>query len=369
MEPKTRQYLFVTAFGVGLFAALWHFSAVLNALRGVVDLLLPILVGGILAAFLNVLVSGLDRRLARWTRSWKKPLSPRLRLVVSFLAALVCILFVFVLTLTLLVPELARSFQSLYAQVEAHIPQWLAYLDRHDIRIDWLEDWLSTLSVENLVRSITGGMDKLLTNVAGAVSSTVNVVTTAGFALIICAYIILDKERLCRHSKLLLRAYCKPRWAAGILRFCRMFSESFAKFLSGQCAEAVILGFLMCLAFGVCRLPYGLLVGLLTAVCAIIPYVGAFLSCVISVLLTALVAPALALRCLVVYLVVQFVENQFIYPRVVGSSVGLTPFYTLLAAMLGGKLFGVIGIIFFIPLTAVVLELIRENAEQRIAKQ
>ena len=93
---------------------------------------------------------------------------------------------------------------------------------------------------------------------------------------------------------------------------------------------------------------------------------GALISCVVSVFLVLLVDPVLAVRCLIVYLAVQFVENQFIYPRVVGKSVGLSPLYTLIAAMIGGKLFGIIGIIFFIPLTAVVIELVKEDACRRL---
>ena len=104
----------------------------------------------------------------------------------------------------------------------------------------------------------------------------------------------------------------------------------------------------------------------MTAICAIIPYVGAFISCSISVLLVLLVDPLLALRCLVVYLSVQFIENQFVYPRVVGKSVGMPPLYTLVSAMIGGKLFGIIGIIFFIPLAAVIIELVREDTKKRL---
>ena len=93
---------------------------------------------------------------------------------------------------------------------------------------------------------------------------------------------------------------------------------------------------------------------------------GALISCVVSVFLVLLVDPVLAVRCLIVYLAVQFIENQFIYPRVVGKSVGLSPLYTLVAAMIGGELFGIIGIIFFIPLTAVIIELVKEDACRRI---
>lgn len=111
------------------------------------------------------------------------------------------------------------------------------------------------------------------------------------------------------------------------------------------------------------------MVGVLTAVCAIIPYVGAFLSGAVSVILALLISPALAVRCLIVYLIVQFIENQLIYPRVVGGSVGLPPLYTLIAAMIGGKLFGIMGILFFIPLMAVVVELVKEDVGKRLDRQ
>ena len=177
---------------------------------------------------------------------------------------------------------------------------------------------------------------------------------------------VLEKDRVCRHTRKLVSAYLKPAWAKNALHFCRVFQKNFTRFLTGQCTEAVILGLLMFSAFSIFRLPYGSLVGVLTAVCAIIPYVGAFISCGVSIFLTAIFDPALAIRCAVVYLAVQFIENQFIYPRVVGDSLGLPPLYILIAMMIGGKLFGILGILFFIPLTAVAIELLQEDTEQRL---
>ena len=209
-------------------------------------------------------------------------------------------------------------------------------------------------------------IDSMLTNVASVLSSTVKGLITASFAFIIAVYISLDGKRVGRHATKLITAYLKPSWAEWILHVCRTFRRIFGNFLTGQCTETVILGFLMCITFSIFKLPYGSLVGLLTAVCAIIPYVGAFISSAVSIFLTLLVTPSLVIRCLIVYSMTQFVENQFIYPRVVGSSVGLPPLYTLIAAMIGGKLFGIIGIIFFIPLAAVAVELVKEDAAKRL---
>lgn len=366
MTEKTKQNLLTAAFSVSLFAALMNLSAVLTFGRKIVKLILPILVGGILALFVNVPVSGIEKRLKRLFQNTKKPLTGKRLHVTSFIITLILVLLVLFIVLTLLVPEIVRSSQRLYAQIEASIPGWLAYLEGQGINAQWLDELFAGIDLEKAGQHLSAGIDAFLVNAVSALSSTVNLVVTAAFALIISIYMTLGKERVCRHARKLVCAYLKPSWAKGILHFCRLFSRSFAKFLSGQCTEAVILGTLMFAAFTVFRLPYGSIIGVLTAVCAIIPYVGAFISSGISVILTLLINPALVIRCLLVYSAVQFVENQLIYPRVVGSSVGLPPLYTLIAAMIGGKLFGIMGILFFIPLAAVVIELVREDAGQRL---
>lgn len=369
MENRTRQYLLVTAAGVTLFAALMNFSVVLSVLGGVFELVLPILAGSILALFINVPMNGIEKRLKRIGSKMKRKPSDNTLHMASFFATVICVLAVLVLVLTLLVPEIMRSSKSLYAQLEHDIPQWIAYLDAHQINAEWMEELLSDVNFDQMMEGLTDGMDTLFSNVVTALSSTVSVVVTAAFAVIISIYMALDKERVCRHAGKLLRAYLKPAWAENVLQFCRMFYQSFANFLSGQCCEAVILGILVFLAFLIFRLPYGSLVGALTAVCAIIPYIGGFISCAVSIFLTLIYDPTLVVRCAVVYLAVQFVENQFIYPKVVGKSVGLPPFYTLIAALIGGKLLGIIGMLFSIPFMAVVMELVKEDAARRLERK
>lgn len=368
METKTKQYLIVTVTGVSLFAALTNLPTVLRFAGQFIDIILPIIVGGILALFISVPMEGIKKRLSLLFDRRKNKPSDKAINVMSFLITFLCIILVLSLFLTLLIPEIVRSSQSLYRQIEGNIPQWITYLQSNNEHIGWLEEWLAKIDWNQVMKNISKSSDTFFSNVACALSSTISIVGTAAFSIIISIYISLGKEKLCRSVHKCICAYLKPTWVEYILHFCQLFRQSFGNFLTGQCTEAVILGMLMFFAFTIFRLPYGILVGVLTAICAIIPYVGAFISCSVSVILVLLVSPMLALRCLLVYLVVQFVENQFIYPRVVGSSVGLSPFYTLIAAMIGGKLFGIIGIIFFIPLTAVIIELIEEDVEQKLQK-
>lgn len=364
-----KQNLLVVIVGVGLFAALMNLPAVFLFMGKVMGIILPVIVGGILALFINVPMTGIEKRLRRILGKRKKKPSDRFCRGVSFILTFVCIALVLTLVFILLIPELVRTVRGLYLLIEARLPEWTRYLESLDPEAEWLEEMLEGISLEKIMQSIGSGANLFFENVVSTVSSAASAVITAAFGLIISIYLTLGKESVCRHARKLSYAYLKPAWAENILHFSRTFSRSFANFLSGQCTEAVILGILMFLAFTIFKLPYGSLVGVLTAVCAIIPYAGAFLSGAVSVILALMLSPALAVRCLIVYIIVQFIENQFIYPRVVGSSVGLPPLYTLTAAMIGGKLFGIIGIIFFIPLMAVVVELVKEDAGKRLERK
>ena len=372
MGINTKKAMLVTITGVVLFAALMNFSAVTAYASKLISLVLPVVVGAIIALFIIVPMNGIQKILKRMFAKAKKKPSEKALTVVSFLLTLVCVALVLTMVLTLLIPELTSSVKGLYVQIEARIKE----LSLKHFDVQWIQDIVSKINFKaildnfsEIVNKLTTGADFIFVNVISVFSSTINIVTTALFAIIISIYAALEKRTVAKHGKLLIGAYLKPSWAKGILRFCRSFSEIFSKFLFGQCSEALILGVLIFISFSIFKMPYASLVAVLTAVCAIIPYIGAFISCAISVFLTLLVAPEKALLCLIIYLAVQFVETQLIYPRVVGTAVGLSPLYTLVAALIGGNLLGIVGIIFFIPLFAVILELFKENASSRIEKK
>ena len=249
MEPKTKQSLLVTVVGVTLFAVLLRLSSVLAFAAKLIDLVLPILAGGILALFINVPMTGLEKRLKNLFRKAKKQPSAKAIHLLSFCITLLGVVLVLVLALTLLIPELVQSFHSLYVQIEANIPRWTAYLSAQNTDMSWLMNWLEGINWEQLLHKITASIDTVLVNAVGAVSATVNIVVTASFALIISVYMSLGTESLSHHARTLVCAYLKPAHAAGVLKFCRLFRQSFANFLTGQCSEAVILGVLMALRF------------------------------------------------------------------------------------------------------------------------
>ena len=373
MDKKLKQNLILVICGALIFAILMNFSSVISIAGTLLSLMMPVIVGAILALFISVPVCGTEKIIRKIFVKRKHKPSDKTNLITSFIFTIICILLAITLVTAFIVPALLQSVQSIYSIAEKRIPDLLQYLlkflSERGISTEWISKIISKIDLEGLMKNVSSYLTSFLSSFIGVISSTVNITISFVFAVIIAIYMVLDKKHLCRSAKYLVYAYLKKPAADRITYFCSLFGKTFAKFLSGQCFEAIILGVLMFIAFSVFRLPYASLVGVITAFCALLPYVGATLSCVVSVLLAFIVDPSKAILCVIVYLCVQFIENQFIYPHVVGNSVGLSALYTLVAALIGGSLFGIIGILFFIPLTAVIITIIKENSAKRLSKK
>ena len=294
--------------------------------------------------------------------------------MLSLLLTFVCIIVVVALAVLMLIPELRKSIMSVIAQIQESLPALMDYLYSLGIDTTWMEQQLAAIDLaaidfKELASQMITGASSMLGTLVGAVSATISVLGNALFSTVIALYILIDKENLSRQCRKLLYAFVRPELGDKIWHVGSLIREVFGKFLGGQSIESCVLGILMFIALSVFRIPYASLIAVLTAVCAFIPYIGAFLSCGIGVALILLVNPLQAVLCLVVYQVVQFIENQFIYPHVVGSSVGLEPLWTIIAVLVGGAAFGILGMIFFIPVMAVVYTLLKETVNARIERQ
>lgn len=370
MKKQKQRFAAVLVFGgIAFYFGLTHFNTVVRWILGLLGLCTPALVGGVIAFLLNVPMCGIENLLKKLFYRQNPQKAGKLLRILSLLLTFVCIVVVVALVVLMLVPELQKSISSVIVQVQKHLPGAIDYLYSLGIDTTMLEQQLAAIDLKELAGQMINGATSMVGTVVGAVSATISVVGTALFSLVIALYILIDKENLSRQSKKLLYAFVKQPVADKIYHVGILVREVFGKFLSGQSIEAVVLGVLMFVALSLFRIPYASLIAVLTAVCAFIPYIGAFISCGIGVALILLVNPLQAILCLVVYQVVQFIENQFIYPRVVGSSVGLEPLWTVIAVLVGGEAFGILGMIFFIPVMAVVYTLLKETVNGRIERQ
>lgn len=378
-DQKTRRALFLIAFGVCLYAAMMHLDVVLGALSAAVDIFFPVLLGLGFAFVLDVPVSGMERLLHRAVGllpEGRRPGEGAITMA-SIVLVLIAIADVAVLGVTMLVPELIASARTVAPLLAERLPEIEESLAANGVDVEKLAQFFQGAGASSATAAAGSGAQGLLnlglgsiaSSVFAAARSTISVLSSSVFAFVIAVYVLASKRTLGRQVNRVMDAHLAPGHAARIRHVASLATDTYSKFLSGQCLEACILGTLIFLAFSLFRLPYAGLIGFLTALFAFVPYVGAFASCAIGAFLTLLASPEHALLCVIVYLAVQFIENQFIYPHVVGSSVGLSALWTLIAALVGGKLFGIVGIVFFIPIVAVLYELFRQWTNARLAER
>ena len=366
MEKKEKRIFIYIAFAIALFAVVTHLDLVMKGITYLGSLIAPVFVGLVIAFILNVPVAGFEKLFARLFKKAKKKPTDKALHRVSILLAVICVVVVIALLFILVIPQLVNTVKSIAEIIEERWPSWVAKLESYNIDTAWLKEIFSNFDLKSLISKISGYAGTVLGSVTNVASSAMSVISLAVTGIIIALYTLADRNKLAVQSKKVLYAYVKTSLADRIVYICSLIKSAYTKFLSVQCLEAVLLGFLIGVAFAIFRLPYAILIGAVTAICALIPYIGALISCGLSVVLALMVSPQKALMCLIVYLAVQFIETQFIYPRLVGGSVGLSPLWTLVAVLVGGKLFGLIGMIFFIPFVSVVYILIREDVTKRL---
>lgn len=361
-DRKLRGPLLLITYGVGLYALLMNYQVLWEALSWVLGVLSPLLAAAAVALILNVPLRGFDRILARLDRRnrLRRGVRHGLSLALTLIFAPLLVFFV----IRFVVPQLANAISGIIDFVRENS----GVISEAAQKIG-LDPAMVSDKIAQLFTWITDNIDTI-TGVA--FSTAIGVFSSAASALMslmLAIYLLADRERVRRQAARLCEAMLSPHVSETLQRVGRLFVQSFATFLSRQCLEAVILGGLVGGAMLAFSLPYALPLAVLTAVMALIPYVGAFLSLFVGVVMLLLVSPTKALIFAVVFLVMQQIEGNVIYPRVVGESVGLPAYVTLTAVTLGGALFGVLGMFFTIPVASVAYTLLGEAVRNRMAKR
>lgn len=362
--------LAVVCGGVAFYWVLQNLWALGGAVGWLLGILAPFLLGGAIAFILNVPMRAIERNLmprAKSAARFRRPLALVLALV-GVLGVLALASWVIgpgiaeaVMSIVNQIPQAAKRLQEQLLELEKYLPQLEAIIA--ELEIDWGEISRKAIAVAQAWGS------GLLSSGSGLIGGVVSGVSTFVIGLIFSFYILLQKEKLSRQARQVFYAILPERRADRLLDVLRLAERTFSSFLSGQCLEACILGTLFVVAMTLFQIPYALLVGVLIALTALIPIVGAFIGCAVGVLLIAIDDPWKALWFIVLFLVLQQVEGNLIYPHVVGSSVGLPSIWVLFAVTLGGSLMGILGMLVFIPVCSVLYALFRGYVKDRLAQK
>jgi len=373
IDKKLLRKLFYLAGGCIVLAwILLHPEQVSSVVSYVWGLIAPFVTGACIAFVFNVPMRSVERQL---TAVRKEGLRRALAILLTLAALVLVIAFV----VELLVPQIRATMASLVER----IPQFamrvanelLLLLEEHPEMQDWglavsnfaNVDWTSILQkagsfVGNSVSTLVDGAFSAIGNVAGAL---VNLVISLAFAV----YCLARKEILSRQGRRILYSFLAEPTADEIVRIMRLTNSTFANFISGQCLEACILGCLFAVTMLILKLPYIPLVSVIIAITALIPVVGAFVGCVVGAFFILVNDPFQAVTFVIMFLALQQLENNLIYPRVVGTSIGLPGMWVLVAVTIGGELMGVGGMLIMIPLASVLYTLAREFTDKRLAER
>ena len=374
-KKNMKRIALLIAFGLLLYWGLNHPGQAGRMLSTVFSIFLPFLLGGCLAFLLNVILRPVERG---WRRAWGKRYGPRQKRAqrpVCLLVSTLLLVGVVFAIFFIVVPALKDSvvnFVSLLPSRLAHLEHWWnnlsGFLEAHSIQLP--EFSLNSAELQNNITSFLSkyGEDFLNTTI-GITSSIFSLVVNLVLALAFSLYLLSQKETLTGQAKKVVRALFSEKWAHWITDVARMTNRTFSNFVTGQLTEAVILGTLCFLGMLIFRLPYAGVISVLVGFTALIPIFGAFIGVGIGAFLILLVSPIKALWFILFFVILQQLEGNLIYPRVVGKSVGLPGIWVLAAVTVGGNAFGLAGMLLAVPLCSVLYTLARQGVNARLARK
>ena len=362
-------------FTVILLIALWNYSLILDVLGQGVGIVYPFLLGGAIAFVINVPMSFFEEKLFQNQMMKNKKVAQRLARRVSLIITLIVVVSVIGLVVFGVLPKLGDTFISIGKGIQSFMPKAQSWAEEIFHNNKEIKEWLDSLTLDwdkiinEVVKFFTSGASSVLGSTFVVARRIASGITTFVIAFVFACYILLQKEKLNIQIRKVMYAYMKEDLVKKVLDVCSLSYRTFSNFLTGQCLEAVILGTMFVICMGILQMPYAMLIGVLIAFTALIPIFGAFIGCVVGAFLILTVAPMKALVFVIMFLILQQIEGNLIYPRVVGSSVGLPSIWVLAAVSIGASLMGIVGMLVFIPIVSVLYALLRRDVYEHLEKK
>lgn len=367
MKYKTRKDIIIIISYIALVIfALVNFSKILAFLGKVISIFSPFLLGIILAFVLNVLNNFIEKKIfgkIKPSKIWnkiKRPLCITLSLILVFLT----IFFV----MNLLIPQLKNSASLFTDTLPAYKEDIIGILNKFDVdesTVNKVGEYLDNFG-KVITDYIKGNSKDVITVTTEVATSVVNIISKGIITLVFAIYMIAQKETLSRQINKVMKAYLKPKTINKINTVGTLANKTFSNFVTGQCLEALIFGSLVFVGMLIFRFPYASTIGVLLGFTALIPIFGAFIGTAIGFILIMMVSPVKAILFVVFIIVLQQIEGNLIYPRVVGKSIGLPGMWVLLSVTVGGSIGGILGMLIATPLCSLLYALFTKMVNDRL---
>lgn len=370
IDKKSLRYLFGIVLGaLLLYWGIMDTERAKTFFINIWSLIAPFAIGGAIGFVLNVPMRSVERRL-EWVPK------PGLRRLLAIVITLVLFIIIIAFILLLLIPQLKNTIRSLVDTLPEFVIRETEhirlFMEKNPEIRQWITEYTSFGSidwaglVQRFATFLGESLSKLFGGAFNAIGSVATAIMNAFLSICFAFYTLSRKEILARQGKMLLYSFLPESWADEAVRVLRLTSVTFSNFISGQCLEACILGGMFVVGMAIFGLPYIPLVSVIIAVTALIPIVGAFAGCFLGVIFILVESPVQAFTFLILFLILQQIEGNLIYPKVVGTSIGLPGMWVLVALSVGGELMGIGGMLIMIPLASVLYALLGEFTRKRI---
>ncbi len=359
--------LFATAV-ILIYAVIMNFSKLGGFISAIYAVISPLLSGVVLALILGTPMAKFEQffnflnKKSKSKRKLPEKFITMVSLILSYLLAIGAVSFV----IGILIPALIDSANEIANALMKLYPKALALMEKYGYETNDIKAVLDKIDLQKVLSNLTSNAGQIVDTIKTSVSSIVTFLVNLITMIIFSIYLLANKKRITRQSDDIIKAYFSEKRAPKIKYLVDLVVSTFTKFFSGQCVEAIILGSIFFIAMTIFGFPYAPVISVVIGVTAFIPYVGAFIGCIVGVLLIMMVSPMRAVIFVIMFLIIQQLENNLIYPRVVGGSIGLPPMWTFAALIIGGAVYGVVGMLIFIPLASIIYTLVKNDVSARI---
>lgn len=363
-DIKKNIILIITYIALIIFV-LVNFEKILSILGYIINIFSPFIFGVIVAFVLNVLVNFIERKLFGKV---KKKIWLKIKRPLSITISVVLVIFIIVFIMNLLIPQLKNSVSLFTDSLPTYKEDIINIMNKFNLEettIKKVSDYLDNFG-KVITDYIKGNSKDVITVTTEVATSLIAIISKAVIAIVFAIYIIAQKETLKRQFNKLMSAYLKPRTVNRINKYASMANTTFSNFVTGQCLEALIFGSLCFLGMLILRLPYATTIAVLLGFTALIPVFGAFIGTFLGAFLILMISPIKAIIFVVFILVLQQIEGNLIYPKVVGKSVGLPGIWVLLSVTIGASVGGILGMLIATPLCSLLYILLRQAVNDRI---
>lgn len=370
MRKELKKYSGILAGLFLLYLVIRYWDGAVGIAVMTVSAAMPLLVGCVIAYILNILMSFFERH---YFPNAESKILIKSRRIACMLLAFISLLGIVALIIGIVVPELINCGKHLFAQVPVVVEDTLDMLEKDENLAEYAltiesylpKDWSAWQDkLMSGAKAVLSGFGGVMSSVVSVVSSVFSGIVTFLVALIFSIYLLLDKEKIMAQTKKVFATYL-PAAHTKIFYVLNVLNDSFHRFIVGQCTEAVVLGMLCMVGMAILGFPYAIMIGVLIGFTALIPVAGAYIGAGAGAFMILTESPWQALLFLLFIVVLQQVEGNLIYPKVVGNSIGLPGIWVLAAITIGGGLLGIFGMLLAVPVAATLYRLLKEDVNRR----